>query len=265
MIRRLGLVLFTIALALAACGRQVTPNRTSPGGRGGGLAAGSMQVKFQTQGQMDFANVRYVIMFNTSGTGGEPYANGYQTNYQNYSFALVVGGSGNSVAQPVLYQYIHQTGPGGAVAIVPYRLYYTPQQLTFLPNSNGLGTEFSITFDRTLFYGISVTPSPSPTATASASASASPSPSPSSSPPAATPQPQPTTASQTTWYVNFFTTDTSGNPLDAFGIGGATDQSFVWSIDTTKIFDQQQFVGQNATQAPYASAQISIGEIANNP
>ncbi|MHB8153709.1 MAG: hypothetical protein ACYDG3_11730, partial [Bacillati bacterium] len=271
------LLIFVAALAVAACGRQVTPNPTSGGGsNGSGLNPGFMQLKFTIAAPFNFQAVRYVIVFNTSGAGTTPYANGNQTNYQNYSFAFIVGGSGATVAQPILVQYLRQSS--GSL-VQPVQLPYAPQQVIFSPNSNGLGTQFSIIFDRTLLYGIA-TPAPSPTssATPSSSPSPSPSPTPSATPSTGptptptpssgpTPAPQPTTQSQTVWFVNFFTTDPNGNPYDALGTQGAMDQSFNFNppIDTTQIFDETYYVPAGAIQAPQPYEEITTAEIANNP
>ena len=220
-----------------------------------------MQVKFTTVGVMDFVNVRYVIMFNTSGNGQEPYTNGYQNNYANYSFALVVGGNSTSIAQPVLIEYVGQPGPGGKTVVTPYQLPTSPQTLQLIPNSNGQNTQFTVLFARALFNGL-FTPTPPPGGTSSPS----PSPVPTATPTgAATPTPMPTAASQALWNINFFTTDTQGNPLDAPGIGGKSDTSFSFIAAVNAVFDQQFTVSPAAPQAPTASAQILTGEVSNNP
>src|SRR5438552_2092127 len=93
MLRKLLFVVSIAAFTFAACGRQVTPDRTTTPS---GLASGFMQVKFTSAQPLDFTNVQYVVMFNTTSTGSMPYANGYLNNYANYSFAIVVGGNGLS-------------------------------------------------------------------------------------------------------------------------------------------------------------------------
>ncbi len=256
MLRRFCIALIATALFAASCGRQVTPNRGGGGGGGGpGLQSGFMSVKFRIQQSFDFANVRYVVVFNTSGNGQTPYANGALTNYQNYSFAFVVGGTGSQAVTPALYEYVRPPNTSVPPQIVP--IYYTPQQVIFIPNSNGLGTEFTIIFDRALFYGVPVTPAPG--------SSASPSPVPSTG--GGSVAPQPTTSAQALWTFNFFTTDPSGNPYDALGVNGAQDTSFQSpQLDTTQVFDQTFYVPAGAIAPPNPpTEQITGGEIANNP
>ncbi|HEV2262825.1 MAG TPA: hypothetical protein VGR69_11110 [Candidatus Rubrimentiphilum sp.] len=234
MLRKMLFVVFIAAFTFAACGRQVTPNRVSSPS---GLAAGFMQVKFSAAQPLDFTNVQYVMMFNTMGSGGMPYTNGYLNNYANYSFAIVVGGNGVQ-AQPQVWQYVRQPGVGGGSIAVPTQIQYTAQQLIFSP----LGTnQFAITFDRRLFNGINVgSPSPSP------------------SPPA------------NIWYINWFTTNNAGQPIDAPGIGGPKDTSFTFptsgtpGVDVTTSFDSQWTANAGWPQVSPQSAQIIAGEVINN-
>ena len=220
-----------------------------------------MQVKFTTTGAMDFVNVRYVIMFNTSGNGQEPYTNGYQNNYANYSFAIIVGGNSTSIAQPVLVEYVGQPGPGGRTVVTPYQLPTSPQTLQLIPNSNGQNTQFTVIFARALFNGL-FTPTPPPGGTPAPTPTPVPTPTPTGT---SAPSPMPTTASQAVWNINFFTTDSQGNPLDAPGIGGKSDTSFTFTAPVNTVFDQQFNVSPAAPQAPSPSAQILTGQVSNNP
>jgi len=172
MLRKLGFCVLITTLVLVACGRQVTPDRTGPQV---GVLPGRMLIRFDTASPMDFQNYRYLVVFNTSGNGGVPYSNGFNTGYANYSFIFAVSGnSGQVLAQ--LYQIVQQ--PGGASGQPSQVLLQTsPIQVQFNPNSNGLGTEFTINFDRTLMFGIG------------------------------TPSPGPTSSPLSIWYFNFFTTD----------------------------------------------------------
>jgi len=237
MLRFLILAVCATAFTLAACGRQVTPDR--PGTNGVGLLPGFAQVRFTAGAPLDFQNVAYIVAFNTSGTGGEPYAiNGNQTrNWQDYSFEIVLGGGGG-IVQPTVFQFITQNRGGGSVK-VPFRLQPTAQQLQFDPNCNGQGTQLCVTFDRRLFNGIQTGGSPSPS-----------------------PTPQ---SSQ--WFVNWFTADASTRqPLDAPGLGGVNDTSFVFGpLDTTVSFDQLWTAAAGWPQAPTPQSQIVGGEVLNNP
>ena len=240
MLRKLGFSVLITAFILVACGRQVTPDRS--GGGSGGVLPGRMLIRYRTANPMDFQNNRYLIVFNTSGNGGQPYANGFNTGYANYSFIFAIGGF-NGVVQANLYQIIAQPG-GAAGQPSQVQLQFGPQQVQLLTNSNGQNTEFTLNFDRTLMYGI-------PGATASP-----------------IPQgPQPTTSPQSVWNVNFITTDKSSNPLDALGIGGVNDTSFVLPLPVSTAFDylSQLTVPAGATQSAVPAAQLSGGEIINNP
>ena len=227
MIRKLSLFVFVTALVVSACGRQVTPNRP---GYGGGTP-GYMTVKFNVQSPFNFASYRYVFIFNTTGDGITPYGNVLQTNYQGYSFALVVSSNGGGTAGVQAVQYIRQAGSNTPLLA---NLNPSPVQLQFNPNSNGLGTQFTVTFARALFYGYvtpspgpgtsstpSPTPSPTPTATPTGT---SPSPSPTASASAA---PYPTTQAQVNWTFNAFVSQPGApSALDSMGSGGGTDTTF---------------------------------------
>jgi len=226
MIRRLTLLVLATALIVSACGRQVTP--TPAGSNGTGISPGFMELKFRTSQAMNFTTTRYWIVFNTSGTGTTPYANASLSNYLNYSFAFVVGGNGVTVT-PLLYEYVAPSNGAQAVAV---QLFYTPQQVIFTQNSNGQNTEYTLLFARSLFSGV------------------------------ATPAP----VVSNTWFYNFFTTDTSNNPLDALGTGGASDTSYQGGpLSIASVFDTTINVPTGAVQAPYAAAQITGGEIINSP
>ena len=267
MVRKFGFLVLVLATIVVSCGRQVTPNRTSA--QGSGLPSGFMLIKYTVNNGFDFNNVRYDVVFNTTGTG-TPYAL-LSAGYSNYSLGFIVGNNLGSLTPSgctgtcvAVVQYLPQPG-GGAPRVLP--LLYTPQQLQFNPNSNGLGTEFSITFSRALAFGIgtpspTATPTPTPVPTATPTPTATPSASPSGSP---TPSPTPSSLpSQGTWYFNFFTTDVNNNPIDAIGANGIQDVSFSQALDTTTVFDLTQPVtGQQQVNPP--QAQIYAWEIANTP
>ncbi|PZR59686.1 MAG: hypothetical protein DLM50_00825 [Candidatus Meridianibacter frigidus] len=229
-------------LILVACGRQVTPDRA--GGGIGGLLPGHMLIKYRIApgAGMDFAHIRYLIVLNTSGNGGSPFANGFNTGFANYSFIFAVGGNQAGFTQVQLFQLIPQPNGQGVPSqrLVPF----SPQQVQLQPNSNGQNTEFTLNFDRTLMFGI-------PTGT----------------PPPAGNTPSPTTSPQSIWNVNFLTTDVNSNPLDALGIGGVNDTSFSLQLPVNDVFDfiSQLTVPTGATQASTPAAQLQGGEIVNNP
>ncbi len=234
MLRILSLFVLVTALTLAACGRQVTfPN---PSSSPGGVPAGFMQIKYRTANTMDFQNVRYFVVFNTSGNGIEPYPNGFQSGYANYSFAFMVGGSGGTVSQPVLWQYIRNVATGQITAVaVPY----TTQQVQLVPNSDGNNREFTLLFARNVFSN-AFGPSSAP---------------------------MPTATPVNIWAINFITTAADYTPLDALGPNGLQANNYLLRLDVSTAFDEVQrlTVPAGAPQAATPNAQLFGGEIINNP
>jgi len=273
MIRKLSLLVLATALIVSACGRQVTPDRAGVGP--GGLSSGFIQFKFRTAAPLDFANVTYSIALNTSGTGGTPYAtNGnINRNYLGYSFRIDVAntGPGNTLAA-TLWQYVTTVTGGGQTGPIDVRQVtgFFPSQLILNPNSNGQGTEFSLTIDRRIFNGIqtsspsaspSISPSPTPSATPTP-AGATPSPTPSSSPTLAPTIPP---NFSNTWYWNYFTS-VGNTTVDAFSLigAGAQDQQFVDVLNVNAAFEDKQSASALPGITP-ASAQIAGADIINAP
>ena len=252
MIRRFGFVILVLAFIVSACGHQVTPDR--PGTIGSGLPSGYMSVKFRVVQPFNFQNFSYMIVFNTSGDGTTPRANGTQTNYQGYSFAILVTGLGGGAATAQAYQYYR---PPGYTAPQLIALQPTQQQLQFFPNTNGQNTEFQILFQRNLFFGINVTPVPSV--------------SPSVTPSGASPSPTvtPSGAPAPTWYFNYFVAQgplSNLIPVDSLGSGGPTDTTYISpALDTTTQFDIPITVQVGNHPTDQGPDNIQSGELANNP
>jgi hypothetical protein len=280
MIRRLGVLVLGLALALGSCGRQITPD-SALGVNGNGIVSGTMQITFRTVGPLDFNNVGYWIVFNTSGNQLTPYPQ-FTLNPQNYSYALVVGAAQGGVfgvqsAIPELIQYYLVSGAGSPLHGVVIQSISSTQLRSVLPG-NGTANQFTVTFDRSIFNQApptqacttgTVTPSPLPGATAGASASPSPS---ATATAAGSPTPSavatPCGQASTLWAVNFFTTDASGNPLDSLGLLGAKDNQYQnLKLDVTTAFDlTQQLTRQpGSTTAANPAAAIAGGEIINAP
>jgi hypothetical protein len=244
MFRWLGLAVLVVAIVLAACGRQVTGLNAAGAGS---IQPGHMLIRFRVAGQLDFTNVQYLMVFNTSGNGVEPYPQANLTGYLNYNFALVVGGN-QATSQPLLYQYY--LAPGTTSGIQLFRITIPPQLINYVPNSGGNptgGGEFTINFDRSLLFGVNPGGTPTPTgATAS-------------------PVVQPTTAAQHVWAINFITTDPSGVPIDSMGLGGATDTTFSYRVDTTQSIDNVITKAVNTGTVSNAAAQLQGFEVINAP
>jgi len=267
MIRKLSLLVLATALIVSACGRQVTPDRAGVGP--GGLNSGFIQIKFRTLAPLDYTNVTYIIAFNTTTDGGTPYvSNGNQAkNWLHYSYWIIVDAHAAATLLPTVQQFITPiSGSGQAGPTSPVTLNgINPAQLILNPNSNGQGTEFTITMSRVLFNG-TVTPSPGPTDTPSPTPTptpvgATPSPTPSGSP---SPAPTPTPLYSNVWYWNFFT-QTGGGTVDAFSTnaGGIGDNQFSIPFDVSTTFDLVQ--NANTPGITPASAQITGAEFINAP
>jgi len=260
MIRRFGFVILVLALIVSACGHQVTPDR--PGTNASGLPSGFMSVKFRVDQPFNFQNYSYMIVFNTNGDGTTPRANGTQTNYQCYSFAILVTASGTGSPTAIAYQYYR---PPGYTAPQLIALQPTQQQLQFYPNTNGQNTEFTVIFARSIFFGINNTPPPS-SSSPSASPSASPTTSPSTSP---SPVPTQSGAPAANWQFNFFVAQGSLSnliPVDSLGSGGPSDTTYSSpTLDTTTQFDIPITLQVGNHPSDQGPDNIQSGEIANNP
>jgi hypothetical protein len=226
------------ALLASACGRQVT-GLDAPGA--GSIQSGHMLIRFQVAGPLDFTNVRYLIVINTTGNGQEPYPSPNTSGYGGYSFGFVVGGNA-LVSGPELLQYF--LAPGGASGLQTIQIPLPPQDYVFVPNSSSDPNtgEFTLTFLRAL---LAV---PLPTATMS-------------------PVPQPTTAAQRYWAINFITVDPKfGTPIDSMGLFGATDTTFTKGIvNTTQSFDLLYTKPTGTSSVANPSAQLTGFEIINAP
>lgn len=240
-----------------------------------------MQVKFDVAQPFNFQNYSYVVVFNTSGDGSTPRANGTQTAYQGYSFAIVVSGAGGSVSATPYFFY--RPAANAAPILLPVNA--VAGQLQFTLNSNGQNNEFIVLFNRVLASAYatptpgSATPTPTPTAT--------PTPTPTTSPtgsPTASPTPTPPNLVATTWTFNYFVVQGSiqqgavlaagvpggqtGTIVDSMGANptGATDTTFTSpNLDTTASFDTGPVYPQPGTHSSDPSAQVTSGDISNNP
>lgn len=228
-----------------------------------------MSVKFRVQSGFNFSSDSYAMVFNTSGSGVTPLPIATQNNYAGYSLAIIVGGSGG-VVQAEAYDFYRPAN--SAQVPVFYPIVTTPQDLTFLQNSNGLGTEFTVEFARSIaLFNVTATatPSASPATSVRTNATTSPSASPSASPTA--------TASGVTvgtdWNFNFFVLsgqvtefESEGNLqiIDSLGSGGPNDTTYQSpTLNTATDFDITFYV--QAGSHPSIPDALTGGEIANAP
>ncbi|HKU81949.1 MAG TPA: hypothetical protein VJP76_07250 [Candidatus Tumulicola sp.] len=222
------------AVAIAACGRQVTPN--PPGVGAGGALPGQISVLFDVAQPFNFGSYQYWIVFNTSNNGLTPTTHPFQDNWNDYSDAIEISGSG-PVAGAQVVQFLKNPPPQPPTFI---RVPRPPQQqLLFNVNSNGSGTEFNVIFSTALFHPLNATPGPSPTPYANS------------------------------WTYNAFSTQAGlYNQLvfvDSMGAGGYTDPQYVSpKLALSQCFDQTFYALSSGLQID-PPAQIESVEIANNP
>lgn len=228
---------------IVACGRQVTPN--PPGLGAGGANPGFMVVKFDVAAPFDFSTYQYWIVFNTSGNGLSPDTNPTRNNWAAYSDAIEIGGAaagGGTYANAI--QFIkNPTNP----AIPPHfqPLGTAGSQLQYVANSNGTGTEFTVTFQRAIFKA-QATPTPGPT------------PTPTGSPP----------PYAKNWTFNAFVTQANNQNelifVNSMGVGGPTDTTWVSPVlPICTNFDQVVSALFGGDQIP-EPAQLVTVELANN-
>jgi hypothetical protein len=225
--RLLGAVVVAAMMVLSGCGHQVT-GLNSP--NEGLVPAGDTQINFLTSATPDFNDYKYLIVLNTSGNGHTPYANGYNSNYADWSFAFFVGGSGNLASAPVIYQYFNDSTQAQGVNKIA-RGYGTGQLIFSLVSPSGVAQYgFSIRFNRCLL------DYPSPINT-----SGSPTPAPSAHP-AGTDCPPFYYLGSSTWTMNMFSIDNTDTAVDSLG-NGPTDLSYPgFTIDTTQLITNSQYI-----------------------
>lgn len=269
------------ALTLAACGRQVTPDRTTGGGPGG-LPSGFMQVKFTTAGAMNFGTYSYVVMFNTRGNGVQPTAAQNQVGWAGFSFMVAIDGTGGSATASVYQGIPLQNSTVPQFQNVPF---VPGQEVIFLLNTNGQNTQFSLQFRRSLASAFlspspGATPTPSSTPTPAPTPTPTPNPSPSSSP-SASPSPTPTSSATpppgtaTIWLYNYFIVRgpaslVTSAIVDSLGSSPMPQNDTTYAsqpLDTTASFDTGTFYpaasqlhGSNGDPASI----IASGEIINS-
>lgn len=249
-----------MALAAAACGRQVTFPKYA---QNGGLASGFMSVRFTVASTFAFTTYDYIIVFNTTGNGVTPLPNvGAQDNYAGFSDAIIVAGNSSGEVNAVPVQYVSN---GTSLPPTVFPLNVPGQDIILNTNSNGAGTQFEVQFKRAIFSLLTATPTPSPTPV--------PTPTPVGATPSPTPVPTPTPGVSTTWLANCFVTsqgtlngsESNYTPVDSLGQGGGSDNTYVFQppLTTTIAFDQTY--NALAQNAPSQSAVIESCEFSNAP
>jgi hypothetical protein len=231
--KRAAVAAFAAAVAVTACGRQVTPN---PAGIGpGGAPEGFMSAFLDVAAPFNFSQYQYWIVFNVSGNGLTPGVLPANNNWAAYSAAIEVTGTGGSTSARAV-QFVKSTTNPHAVPAFETIPSVPGQSLIYIYNSNGSQTEFNVIFKRSLFRGIANDPQ--------------------------------TLAAN--WTFNSFSTQANTNNnlvfVDSMGQGGNVLPDYTSPVlPTYQCFDTQPlFARYTGNQIP-AAAQIVSTDIANNP
>ncbi len=246
--RRLGTAaaLAALVVMLGGCGRQVTG--LNQAGGGGVIPSGQTEVYFETNAQPDFGSYTYLIVFNTTGNNHEPVAQGYNSNYTDYSFAIAVGGGANYAGQPLLLQFYQNPQTSSGVQTIQRQ--YPTGALTFLSTIQTSNSPFGfgVRFNRCILDLAAPGPTPPP------------------SPGGGTICP-PFTNIKPNWAINVFSVDNTNTVADSLGSQGATDASAPpFLIDTTAVVnDQFYFKPAGGITAQNPAAQIHGIEVYSTP
>jgi hypothetical protein len=236
-------VLVAAVVIISGCGRQVT-GLNSPTSNAL-LQEGNTLIRFDTKGTLDFANVAYLIVFNTSGNDQQPTAQGYNSDFKNWSYFFLVGGGPGVASAPLLYQIYQDPVNGGAKA---FQLTYPPNAVNFstsIPTGNS-AFGFQITFNRCLLDQ----------------------PVPSASPPPITSTNRVCPLylySQSFWNVSLFTLDRNSNPIDSLSTTNPSSADYKFDFDTATLVDKNYFKPANNTTLSNAGAQITGIEVFSQP
>lgn len=231
-------------MLLSGCGRQVTGLGLANGGI---VPSGQTLIRFETAGALNPQRYSYVIVFNTTGNGQQPYSLGYNSDFKDWSFFFQLGGAGNALSAPVLWQ-VYQDPANGSPKL--FNIAYPTGTVNFLPtipNANATNG-FQITFNRCL---LDRAP---PTST--------------QLPPAPITNCPPYTYIATFWNISLFTIDnTNGQatPVDSLGTTGPNDTSYVFGIQTAYVVDTNKFKPVGGGSPQDASAQITGIEVFSTP
>ncbi|HEX3467843.1 MAG TPA: hypothetical protein VHT05_07190 [Candidatus Elarobacter sp.] len=250
--RRLALAVVVAAMmVISGCGRQVT-GLNIPGN--GIVPAGYSLVRFETAGQLDFQNVSYLIVFNTSGNNQQPYAQGFNTDFKNWSLYFIVGGGANFANAPGLEEIYQNPASGASQA---FNVVYPTTIVNFQPSipSGNAQFGFQITFNRCVFDLAPPTSTPPPTTGTSTG----------DCPPFLN-----NTTIGTNWNVSLFTLDRTLTAIDSLSVNGpaATDYSFSYNITQTIPSGSnsgQYFKPANNVTVNNPAAQIVGIEVFNTP
>ncbi|HEY0615624.1 MAG TPA: hypothetical protein VGC96_13315 [Candidatus Elarobacter sp.] len=231
-------------MSLSGCGRQVSGLNLPEGGNGI-VPVGQTLIRFETAGPLDFQNLTYLIVFNTTGNEQQPYAQGYNTDFRNWSAFFIVGGGAGFANAPNLLQVYQDPSSGAARTFNVSIPQGTMTFQTTIPTANAQ-FGFQITFNRCLL---------------------------DLAPPSATAQP-PISANRicppyqqiaTRWRVSLFTLDRTQSPVDSLGTTGPSDTSYNFGFETAENVNTNYFKPASNTTTQNISAQIVGIEVFSTP
>jgi hypothetical protein len=243
-VRRLGMAVVVAAmLVISGCGRQVTglnaPNSNAL------LQPGQTLIRFDTAGVLDFATVTYLIVFNTSGNDQQPTAQGYNSDFKNWSYYFIVGGGAGVASAPRLFQVYQDPVNGGPNK---FELTY-PSNAVALQTSIPTGNSpygFQITFNRCLLDQAALSSSPPPIVSSNRVC-------------------PPYLNSRSLWNVSLFTLDRSANPIDSLSTTSPSSADYKFHIETSILENRNYFKPSNNTTLSNPGAQITGIEVFSQP
>jgi hypothetical protein len=228
-------VVVAAMIGLSGCGRQVT-GLDLPSGSAIAPVGDSL-IRFETAGPLDFQNFTYIIVFNTTGNQQQPYAQGLNSDFKNWSAFFVVGGGAGFANNPQLEQ-VYQDPSSGTPRT--FNVPIPAGTLSFQPTvpTASAANGFQITFNNCL---LDLAP---PTSTGTPIVSSN----------RLCP---PYTQIATYWNVSLFTLDRTGSPVDSLGVNGPSDTSYRFQYDTASNASQNSFKPASGSTVQNASAQIT--------
>lgn len=237
-VRRLGTAVILAAMVmLSGCGRQVT-GLNVPGGNAL-TPAGWTMVRFETNGIFNPGSLTYYIVINTAGNG-MPYWLAQNSNFRNWTYAFVVGGTTGATGKPALWQSYFN--PNVSSGIQFFQLPYADAAYTFQSNVSVANVPggFTFSFNRCILnvppVSSGATPAPTPTGGRCPPFSFS--------------------GLGNVWNVNILTADANGTPIDSLGTNGPSDTSVNFTVDISQSTDIAHV--KPAGSASVANPQASI-------
>ncbi len=212
------------------------------------VPSGQTLLRFETSGPLDFQNLTYLIVFNTTGNGQQPYAQGYSnSDFKNWSAYFIVGGGAGYANFPGLFQIFQDPASGGAR---PNNIIVPTGAVTFqttIPTGNAQ-FGFQITFNRCLLDLAPPSATPPPPVNSNRIC-----------PPFVTPSVSPV------WNVSLFTLDRTQSPVDSLGTTGPGDTSYKFQFNVSQTVNTNFFKPASNVTVQNPSAQIVGVEVFSTP